>query len=350
MGRKGRYKFNSKARVAISPYCNLKCHYCDNSRESSQDRVVSMEDFRKTMLSKGVISTMDYIRILAALLHGGFDMVDFTGGEPMLNKNWDLLVCSAKYMGFRSVEMTTNGTFISDYLLRNEMFPTELDRLKISIDTNNSKLYNRIVGGRANIEEIIDGIKRLKNTNPQLKLTANCVLCKNTADHVIDYIEFIKDIGFDGITFLDLVVRDTTKSNEIAFFSDEFLSGETIKDLIQSNYGPLAVYEDRHLYNVELPNGLTIGLSDTKGLTKRDERCDNCPCYCQEGLYTVRVATDGFITDCLGPQGLCFDARLSIKNQTLEADINQIYERLATSKAGYHFDEFIKFLSGSQDG
>lgn len=344
------FKFKSKARVAISPNCNLKCHYCDNSRNNDQDRVVSMEDFRNTPLSKGVISSEDYIRILEALLRSGFNKVDFTGGEPMLNKAWDLLVCASKHMGFLSVEMTTNGTLISDYLENKLKFPDELDRLKVSIDTNDPKLYNRIVGKKVSLYEIIDGVKRLKEVNPKLKLTANCVLSKSTTANISEYIEFIKEAGFDSITFLDLVVRDTTKTNEIGFFNNEFLSGEIIKQYVQNQFGALDVYKDRHLYNVLLPNGLTISLTDTKGLTKRDEICKQCPCFCQEGLYTVRVATDGFISDCMGPQCICFDAKSSINNQSLDADIKKIYNRLANSKEGCYFDVFLNSLSGGQVG
>ncbi len=182
------FKFKSKARIAISPNCNLKCIYCDNSRNNSPDRVVSMEDFRNTPLSKGVISSVDYIRILAALLRSGFNKVDFTGGEPMLNKDWDLLVCSSKNMGFQSVEMTTNGVLISDYLEKNSRFPQELDRLKVSIDTNDPKLYNTIVGKSINLNEIINSIKRLKEVNPDLMLTANCVLCKSTTVNILSLI------------------------------------------------------------------------------------------------------------------------------------------------------------------
>ena len=344
------FEFKSKARIAISPACNYKCHYCDNSRNKVHDRIVSMEDFRNTPLSKGVISTVDYIRIMSALLRNGFNMVDFTGGEPMMNKNWDLLVCSAKHMGFKSVEMTTNGSLIDEYLRRNDSFPTELDKLRVSLDTNDGNLYNEIVGCKANLDVIIESIKKVTETNPKLKLIANCVLCKSTARQIKDYIEFVKEVGFDGITFLDLVVRDTSKANEIAFFGNEFLSGNTIKAFIQDTYGPLDVYEDRHLYNVVLPNGLSVGFSDTKGLTKRDEKCEKCPCFCQEGLYTIRVATDGFISDCMGPDGICFDARLSMKKQTLEEDVRKIYVRLANSKEGYHFDDFLNSLSGGQDG
>ena len=227
------FEFKSKARIAISPACNYKCHYCDNSRNKVHDRIVSMEDFRNTPLSKGVISTVDYIRIMSALLRNGFNMVDFTGGEPMMNKNWDLLVCSAKHMGFKSVEMTTNGSLIDEYLRRNDSFPTELDKLRVSLDTNDGNLYNEIVGCKANLDVIIESIKKVTETNPKLKLIANCVLCKSTARQIKDYIEFVKEVGFDGITFLDLVVRDTSKANEIAFFGNEFLSGNTIKAFIQ---------------------------------------------------------------------------------------------------------------------
>ena len=346
----GEYVFHSKARVAISPECNLKCFYCDYSRRQGQDRIVAMEDYRSTPLSKGVISSDDYIVIMEALLRNGFNRVDFTGGEPMLNKDWKKLVCAAKHMGFQSVEMTTNGTLISNYLRHNGSFPLELDRLIVSLDTYDVNVFKRIIGRDFSPNHVVSGVKRLRETNPRIKLTANCVLCKDTLVNIEEYLAFIKGIGFDGITFLDLVVRDVTKNQEVDFFINEFVSGEILKEYIRNKYDDLQVFEDRHSYNVVLPDGLVVGLSDTKGFTRRDQFCEACPDYCQEGLYTIRVATDGTISDCLGPKGFHFDGINSIKKHSLDGDIGQIYRRLANSKVGYHFDDFLDSLSGGQDG
>ena len=38
-------------------------------------------------------------------------------------------------------------------------------------------------------------------------------------------------------------------------------------------------------------------LKETR-LTLRDEQCEKCPIYCQEGKFTTRIATDGNITMC----------------------------------------------------
>lgn len=335
-----KFVFKSKARVALSHRCNLKCVYCDNSRCNSADKIVSMEDYRSTPISQGVISSADYIEILSALYSNGFDKLNFTGGEPMLNSDWDLLVREAKRIGFKSVEMTTNGTLIGKYLSQYYQFPEELDRLIVSIDTYDPIAYTEIVGANKSLDEIIQNIQLLKYRNPKLLLTANCVLLQHARINYDDYISFIANLRFDSITFLDLVVRDLSKKEEVKYFEGEFLSGDIIKELISEKYGELPIHDGRHSYNVILPNGLSIGLSDTKGLTRRDDLCDKCPCFCQEGLYTVRVATDGTISDCLSPFGIKINARESIIRGTLKNDIKAIYKRIENGRLDYCFNKF----------
>lgn len=344
------FVFKSKIRIALSHNCNLKCIYCDNARISDCNRIISMEDYRSTPISNGDISSLEYVKILSALLQVGFNRVNFTGGEPMLNKDWDLLVCIAKEMGFESVEMTTNATLIGSYLRQHRNFPNSLDRLIISLDTYDSIMYSQIIGSNHSLDVIVHDIKELRKANPNLKLSANCVLYKDNSINFEKYIDFVRDLGFDSVTFLDLVIRDRSKKEEVIFFQNEYTSGENVKKYIYQKYGNLPVYSERHSYNVQLPSGVTISLSDTQGKTRRDELCSSCPCYCQEGLYTIRVATDGTITDCLNPHRNAISARESIIDGSLSQKLEKFYERLENSVLDYNFHKFIDDLSGGQVG
>lgn len=338
------FVFKSKVRVAISGVCNLKCRYCDNSHTSPTDRIIAMEDFRKTPFCTGVISTSDYLRILEAFYHNGFRKVNLTGGEPMMNPQWPIIVEESKKMGFESVEMTTNGTLLQQYLKKHLRFPDSLDRLIVSIDTYDEAQYQYIVGSNHSLADIAEGVRMLKEANPKLKLTANCVLGKSGKVHLPEYIGFIAQIGFDSITFLDLVVRDNRDRQEIAYFMEEFLSGKEIKNALFQLYGDLEIQGGRHDYNVVLPNGLHISVVDTQGPTRRDEACANCDQYCQEGFYTAKVATDGTVIDCLGAGGISIDAISALKQGTLDAELQRIYQRLAKGKTGLHFEEFYQKL------
>lgn len=338
------FEFKSKVRVAISSICNLHCKYCDNSRVVQEDRIASMEDFRRKPLSEGNVSTKEYISILRSFFMNGYDRVDFTGGEPMMNPDWDYLVIESKSIGFKSVELTTNGTLINRYLDDNGAFPQELDRLIVSIDTYDAIKYKEIVGRSADLESILQGVQRLKKCNPNLKMTANCVLCRSNEFSIGEYIDFIKKAGFDSITFLDLVVRDMRKPQEVAFFLKEFSSGEKVKHTIKKLYGDLIIRDGRHAYNVTLPNGLNISVVDTKGQTRRDAACDSCQYFCQEGFYTAKMATDGTIIDCTGAGGSIINAREALLDGTLDQKIQALYYRLANGKQGYYFDRFYARL------
>lgn len=339
------FVFKSKARIAISSKCNLKCKYCDNGRAMADQRVKAMEDFRQTSTSTGNITTQDYLLILNSLCKNGYDRVDFTGGEPMLNCDWDKLVVESKKMNFKSVEMTTNGTLLNNYLDQKCKFPEALDRLIISLDTYDPNKYQEIVGNSVELDCILSGVKRLKRYNPDLKLTANCVLCKSSALSITQYIEFVKTAGFDSVTFLDLIVRDKRQKNEIDFFLNEFLPGSEVKNILRSTYGDLCVNTGRHAYNVTLPNGLNVSVVDTQGLTRRDKSCESCKYFCQEGFYTIKVATDGTITDCLGCGGTVIDFKQSVLDGTLDEKIQTVYKRLANGQEGYFFDKFYSTLA-----
>lgn len=342
----GDFIFKSKARIAISSKCNLKCKYCDNGRVMTGQRVKAMEDFRQTSTSAGNITTHDYLLILNSLCKNGYDRVDFTGGEPMLNPDWDKLVVESKKMNFKSVEMTTNGTLLNNYIDQNGKFPEELDKLIISLDTYDSNIYQEIVGNSVKLDYILSGVKRLKKCNPELKLTANCVLCKSNELSIIKYIDFVKDIGFDSVTFLDLIVRDKRQKDEIGFFLKEFFPGKEVKNILRNTYGDLCVKTGRHAYNVTLPNGLNVSVVDTQGLTRRDKSCESCKYFCQEGFYTIKVATDGTITDCLGCGGTVINFPQSVSDGTLDKKIQAVFKRLVNGKEGYFFDKFYSTLIG----
>ena len=339
------FVFKSKVRVAISGVCNLNCIYCDNA-DFNANRTISMEDFRLRPISEGVLSLEEYLKVLQSFFDNGFNRVNFTGGEPMLNSEWVSLVNETKQIGFESVEMTTNGTLICDHLNRNDGFPQNLDRLIVSMDTCDPTKYREMVGKNADFSEVVNGVKMLKRSNPGIKLTANCVLCQSNRIELNDYIEFIVQTGFDSVTFLDLIVRDKRNQRSVDYFLDEFLSGKEIKQAIKDIYGDLDVSGGRHDYNVVAPSGLNISVVDTQGPTRRDELCDDCSRYCQEGYYTCKVATDGTIIDCLG--GISIDARNELKHGDLDAAIKRMYDRLAKGKEGFHFDEFYSTLSGSR--
>lgn len=331
-------------RVALSPACNLACTYCDGPKSRSEEKPGAMEDFRKKPLEEGVISTADYLRIFESLHKAGFSGINFTGGEPMLNHDWALLAKEAKNIGFDRVEMTTNGILLYSYLKRHGKFPDELTMLKVSLDTQDADKY-REVTRVGSLEKLAMGVKRLRETNPDLILRANKVLLRSDLAELEQYIDFIHELGMHGMIFLDLVLTEFNDQAEKESYEREYVYINEAVEMLKQIYGDDLVFEEnRYGYRVILPNGLFIVLKDSDGLTLRDDGCDDCEMYCQEGLFTARVSTDGSISPCLDRHGKLdyIDAMSTMNDEDLDAQTAQLFQRLVDAEPTDSFPEFIK--------
>jgi MoaA/NifB/PqqE/SkfB family radical SAM enzyme len=51
-------------RVAISPFCNLNCAYCDGPKGRKKGKPGAMEDFRKKPLKYGIIKIDEFLKII----------------------------------------------------------------------------------------------------------------------------------------------------------------------------------------------------------------------------------------------------------------------------------------------
>jgi len=286
-----------KARIAISPVCNFHCKYCDGNKGRQLKKPGAMEDFRSKPLERGVIDTETYIKIIKTLYDIGFRGITLTGGEPFLNEDWDKIVKKAKQIGMKQICVTTNGTFLKYYLGKNGCLPRELTLLTISFDTFDPKEFERITGVSKNkLHQIIEGVRIVRERNPGLTIRANKVVTRSGLKSLSTFIVDCDKL-FDEVNLLNLILKEPKNKINKKFFEREFVSPyEIMKILSQGGYK--FVMGPKYEPVSQTPNGLKIILKDTDQAL-RSTLCDHCPVYCQEGFYTIRVATDGTIRACI---------------------------------------------------
>lgn len=279
-------------RVAISPSCNLNCVYCDSEQSRCEKRPGAMEDFRHKPISEGIINTDQNVELIRSMVKVGFVGMSLTGGEPMLNKEWDLIVDRSKDVGMKRVGVTTNGMLLERYVQSNKSVPEGLDLLTISLDTTNSQRFKEITrGGKLDI--LFNGLKEAKSLKPQLPVRVNKVVLKSDLLSLPDYVGDCEQSGVvDEIKLLNLVLKDP--KNNSSFFEREFATTDEIKQVLDDAHFDINVKND---FQATLPSGLKVMLMDTNP-TMRSEVCQNCPAYCQEGFFTARIATDGSVSLC----------------------------------------------------
>lgn len=327
------------ARIAVSPACNLDCVYCDNSEPRTTMRPGAMEDFRRTPLQEGTIDTKTYVEIIKALYLSGFQGVTLTGGEPMLNRDWGLIVNKAKEIGMSRVGVTTNGTLLNSYLERKGHLPEGLTLLTISLDTNDAHRFKEITG-KDKLGSIMERLVAAKKDKPDLIIRTNKVTMRTDLVLLPEYIKFCENSGvIDEINLLNLILKDP-KSKD--FFEKEFVSAQEVMEFLSyHSIGDFSM-DEKYEFVTKTASGVKIIVKDTN-LTMRGEMCKNCPIYCQEGFYTVRVATDGNITTCIDYHAKLpsIGGRLELKNNNLTDSVNRLVQDFGELKLAKTLDHFF---------
>ena len=321
---------NVNLRIAVSSKCNMNCMYCEGSLGYKPQKPGAMEDFRKKPLSEGNIDTDTLLAIVKLFYKEGFVGLTLTGGEPLLNKDWDKIVRESANIGMERIEMTTNGALIDNYLKENENLPQELTLVKVSFDTIDPIRFKTITRG-GDLNKVIDAIKKI---SPNVKTRANKVLLKSDLDNLSNYFDFCQKIGFKEISLLDLVFysnRDNDQDKD--FFEREYVSFPEIRNFFIENLNIDFTNFHKYGHALVLPNGLKIIMKDSD-VAVRNEDCLNCPIYCQEGIYTVRIATDGNITVCPDYKGelLSIDGPADLKKGTLSEKIKMLASIITSAK------------------
>jgi len=331
-----------KARVAISPFCNLNCLYCDGPKSRKQGRSGAMEDFRRKSLNQKVISANTFVEIIKALHLAGFNKITLTGGEPLLNPEWDSIVKKAKKNGISEVWLTTNGTLLNSYLEKKRL-PKEITLLTISLDTFNAEEFKSITRG-ARLKPIIEALEKIRTTNPKLTIRTNKVVIRRDLKFLLDYIEVCEESGvIDEINLLNLILKEPWNKKEKEFFEKEFVSTLEIVNFLSEKAGYKFFLDQKYEFETKTAKGNRIIIKDTN-LTLRTSQCDKCPIYCQEGFYTIRVATDGTIRTCIDYENKLpfIDCPLELKKGSLAKKLKEIMKMFENVKLKTTLKEFFK--------
>jgi MoaA/NifB/PqqE/SkfB family radical SAM enzyme len=120
--------------------CNATCSFCDIWEKPSP--YITLENFKKNL--------QDLKRL-------GVKIIDFTGGEPLLHRELDLLLCEAKKAGMFTT-VTTNCLLYPKYA---ERLKGKIDMLHFSLDSPNEEEHNASRGVKC-FDKLIDSIELAK--------------------------------------------------------------------------------------------------------------------------------------------------------------------------------------------
>lgn len=331
-------KFQRNIRIAISSVCNMNCVYCDGNKGYRNDKMGAMEDMRRTPLENGNITTDELLEILKVFRKVGFNGITLTGGEPMLNKDWDRIVNEAADMGFERREITTNGLLLGKYFNEHGKLPDGLTLVKVSFDTADKKSFKEFTGG-GDLDKVAESVKTV---SPYINIRANKVMLRKDLENLEKFLNYCKSIGFKAVNLLELVtyphVNNTDENKK--FFQEQFVPYEDmVKELDKIEKLKIDRYKYGHIATTQ--DGFQIMATDSK-YTIRDEQCEKCPIYCQAGKFTVRIATDGNITMCPDYKAEIYSINglEELRNNTLEEKLKKMFDVLSNVEEVNVFEDF----------
>ncbi len=170
-GRKHNY-----LRISLTEKCNLRCTYC-------------MPESGVVLTPKSQLMTKEEVIDMARLfVNHGVTKIRFTGGEPLLRKDFPEILKTISQLPIE-LSLTTNAILVDRHI---ETFKTcDLKTINVSLDTLHPEKFNSITK-RDQFDKAFNNIQLLMDEGFNVKL--NVVLMKDfNEDEIIDFINFTKD-------------------------------------------------------------------------------------------------------------------------------------------------------------
>ena len=253
--------------------CNLGCKGCWNGYETELREYQEGDYHRQSGVSRGLLSTADYQRIIEQAADAGVRYINYIGGgEPLISSSFFPLVERARELGL-SFELFTNGTLINAETAH-RLFELEVAPF-VKLYSLNSERHDRMVSRVGAHEKVISALEHLRSagygTVEYPRAAIETVISHHNYKEIPALWRFARDRGF--LPFFERFVGTDYDGDPGALPSPRQLLDlyTRIRDLDRTEYGytfPLVPHR--------------IGFS------------------CNPVMYGVYVQTDGTVKLCAG--------------------------------------------------
>ncbi len=139
----------SDLRISVMDRCNFRCPYC-----MPEDKY--HEDF-KFLDSAERLSFEEILRVVRIFAGLGVRKLRITGGEPLLRPGLADLIGDLTHIdGIEDIALTTNGVLLAQHAAA--LKAAGLDRVTVSLDSLDDKVFAMMTGGRGHKARVLEGI------------------------------------------------------------------------------------------------------------------------------------------------------------------------------------------------
>lgn len=155
--------------VNITYACGNRCVFC-----ATGDRITAMLGWDK----------------IEAVLHehraGGTEHLDIDGGEPTLHPRLIDAVTLARRLGYRSINVTTNGRMLRDAAFTRRLFDSGITHLLISLHGATADVHEAATAAPESFEQTMSGIDNAMALRPaDVPVGLNVTVARCNVDHLV---------------------------------------------------------------------------------------------------------------------------------------------------------------------
>lgn len=243
--------------IYITNACNLKCKHC------------FMLSGKKL---ENELTLVDWMKVLTSFKENGGEFVTFSGGEPLMFKNFPQIINHAHDLGLKSTVLS-NGLLWSDTLIH-ELAPF-IDEIQFSLDGVDEKT-NSVVRGSGHFEKVIDTIVKFANAGVKTSV-ATTFTCDNLNESTQAQYKNLVDL-----------IKEKTSGKDVFFkLSKKLLPGRNVHFTAEENEKYSAIIKDieKHVdENADYENFLAGHTANLVAI--------NC------GLGGISISSDGNVYFC----------------------------------------------------
>ena len=163
--------------IYITNACNLKCKHCFMLSGKKLENELTLEDWMK---------------VLTSFKENGGEFVTFSGGEPLMFKNFPQIIRHAHDLGLKSTVLS-NGLLWSGKLIHD--LALFIDEIQFSLDGVDEET-NSMVRGSGHFEKVVDTIVKFANAGVKTSVATTFTydnLNENTQTRYKNLVDLIKE-------------------------------------------------------------------------------------------------------------------------------------------------------------
>lgn len=243
--------------IYITNACNLKCKHCFMLSGNKLENELTLGDWMK---------------VLTSFKENGGEFVTFSGGEPLMFKNFPQIISHAHDLGLKSTVLS-NGLLWSDKLIH-ELAPF-IDEIQFSLDGVDEET-NSMVRGRGHFEKVVDTIVKFANAGVKTSVATTFTYDNLNENTQIRYKNLV-----------DLIKEKTSGKDVFFKLSKKLLPGRDVHFTAEENEKYSAIIKDieKHVdENADYENFLAGHTANLVAI--------NC------GLGGISVSSDGNVYFC----------------------------------------------------